>query len=49
VYRLVWLFFRQVEWLVSGLTRIFEGEGGVLWAFVLLTLVVTLLQVRIQP
>jgi hypothetical protein len=49
VYRLVWQIFRQVEWLVSMLMRIFEGEGGVLWAFVLLTLVVTLLQVRIQP
>jgi hypothetical protein len=49
VYRLIWQVLRQVERLLSGLTMIFEGDGGVLWAFVLLTLVITLLQVRIQP
>ncbi|HEX9012193.1 MAG TPA: hypothetical protein VF813_01710, partial [Anaerolineaceae bacterium] len=49
LYRLVWLFFRQVERLLTALTAVFEGEGGVLWAFVLLSLVITLLQVRITP
>jgi hypothetical protein len=49
VYQLIWQVFRQLERLLSGLTLIFEGDGGVLWAFVLLTLVITLLQVRIQP
>jgi hypothetical protein len=49
LYRLVWQLFRQAERLLSALTLVFEGDGGVLWAFVLLTLVITLMQVRIQP
>jgi hypothetical protein len=49
LYRLVWQVFRQAERLLSALTLVFEGDGGVLWAFVLLTLVITLMQVRIQP
>ena len=41
--RLDWLY-RLVQSMVRALTRILEGEGGVLWVLVLLALLVSLLQ-----
>jgi uncharacterized membrane protein YecN with MAPEG domain len=42
-YRLLWVVYRSVGWFVSILTRVFEGEGGILWALVALALLVTFL------
>ena len=44
VYRLVGFSYRVAQSMVRALTRILEGEGGVLWVLVLLALLVSLLQ-----
>lgn len=49
VYRLLWRALVQVDRILSALTTIFEGDGGVLWALLLMTVIVTLLQVRVGP
>jgi len=52
IFRLTWLsnflwfIYRGLRRLVSFLTILFEGEGGVLWAFLLLALMLTLLATR---
>ena len=38
LYRLLWGIFRQISRLLALVSRILEGEGGLLWAFVLLVL-----------
>lgn len=43
---LLWSFYRGLRRLVGFLTLLFEGEGGVLWAFLLLVLMLTLLATR---
>ena len=42
-YRFLWFIYSRLQKVVAALTPIFEGEGGVIWAFVLLALLVTLL------
>jgi hypothetical protein len=44
LYRLIWLALTGLGKLLDGLTNILEGDGGVLWALLLLTLVITFLQ-----
>jgi len=52
IFRLTWLsnflwsIYRGLRRLVSFLTILFEGEGGVLWVFLLLALMLTLLATR---
>jgi hypothetical protein len=54
-FKLNWLYkfiagiFRLVGALARGLTRVFEGDGGVLWALLLLVLLVTLVQSGGRP
>lgn len=43
IYRFFWSIYRLVQRLVRFLTVILEGDGGVLWALVLLALLATLL------
>jgi hypothetical protein len=55
IFRLNWLYrlgaslFRIVGSLIRGITRVFEGDGGVLWALLLLVLLVTLVQSGSHP
>lgn len=42
-YNFLWLIYRGLRQLVYILTLIFEGEGGLMWAFVLLALLLTVL------
>lgn len=42
-YDFLWLIYRGLRQLVYILTLIFEGEGGLMWAFVLLALLLTVL------
>ncbi|HWR65918.1 MAG TPA: hypothetical protein VN364_07340 [Bellilinea sp.] len=42
-YNFLWLIYRGIRQLVYILTLIFEGEGGLMWAFVLLALLLTVL------
>jgi hypothetical protein len=49
LYSLTGLIYRGIGGMVSALTAIFEGEGGVLWAVLLLTLLITLLQTGNVP
>lgn len=37
-YQIVWILYRGFRKLLGGFTRILEGDGGLLWAFVLLGL-----------
>jgi hypothetical protein len=43
LYRLLWVVYRSVGRLVALITLLLEGEGGLLWAFLLLVLMVSLL------
>ena len=45
-YDFLWLIYRGLRQLVSFVTVLFEGEGGMMWAFVLLALLITLLSGR---
>ena len=45
-YNFLWLIYRGLRQLVRFATVIFEGEGGMMWAFVLLALLITLLSGR---
>jgi hypothetical protein len=47
LYNYLWLGYRLVGRITGGITSLLEGQGGVLWAFVLLSLLFTLLQQRI--
>lgn len=42
LYRLFWVFYRSVEGLITFLTTVLEGDGGLLWAFLLLVLLFSL-------
>jgi len=42
-YNFLWLIYRGLRQFVYILTLIFEGEGGLMWAFVLLALLLTVL------
>jgi len=37
-YSLIWVFFRAVESVIQFITTILEGEGGLLWAFLMLVM-----------
>jgi hypothetical protein len=41
-YRSVWLVYRWIGHLLSLLSRILEGDGGLLWALLLLLLLYSL-------
>lgn len=43
LYRFIWVIYKALQRFVELTTTIMEGEGGVLWALVLLVLLVTLL------
>ncbi len=49
LYRFIWSIFRLVNQGVTVISRILEGDGGVLWAFVLLTLIISLIRVGGRP
>jgi hypothetical protein len=36
LYRLIWAVFRAVESVIQFITTVLEGEGGLLWAFLML-------------
>jgi hypothetical protein len=44
LYRLLWSIFRQFSRLLGLVSSILEGEGGLLWAFVLLVLIFAFLR-----
>lgn len=46
VYGFAWYVYRGIRRIVNFLTVIFEGEGGMMWAFVLLALLFTILSAR---
>lgn len=37
-YSLIWMFIRAVENVIQFLTTVLEGEGGLLWAFLMLVM-----------
>ncbi len=47
LYRVLWWIYRRLAQMIQILTDILEGEGGVLWAMVLLALLISLLQSRL--
>ena len=47
LYRLLWWIYRRLAQAIQVLTDILEGDGGVLWAMVLLALIISLLQSRL--
>jgi hypothetical protein len=42
LYSPLWVLYRLFGWLVTRLTQLLEGEGGVLWALVVLAIIFTL-------
>jgi hypothetical protein len=44
LYRFLWTIFRGLTKLTSLLSTILEGDGGILWAFVLFALIFVFLQ-----
>ncbi|MCL4562850.1 MAG: hypothetical protein M1281_19825 [Chloroflexi bacterium] len=49
LYRWLWAIFRLVGKLVSVITMVIEGDGGVLWALVFLALLISLIRVGANP
>lgn len=45
-YNFLWLIYRGLRQMVRFATVLFEGDGGMMWAFVLLALLITLLSGR---
>jgi hypothetical protein len=43
IANLVWGIYRSIRIFVSTMTKIAEGEGGMLWAMVLLVILLSLL------
>ncbi len=43
-YRLIYRIFRILQGVLTGFTALLEGQGGILWTFLLMILVVTLLR-----
>lgn len=46
LYEFLWAFYRALRRLVAFLTLLFEGEGGLLWSFLLLALMLTILATK---
>jgi len=46
LYEFLWYVYRGLRRVVGFFTVIFEGDGGLLWAFVLLTLLFTIISTR---
>jgi hypothetical protein len=44
LYQIVWFIFGIIQRIVQLLAAFLEGDGGVLWALLLLALLITLLQ-----
>lgn len=42
VYRLLWTVYRQTGRVLYGITRLLEGEGGLMWALLILILIYSL-------
>ena len=49
LYQIVWFIFGLIQKIVQLLAAFLEGDGGVLWALLLLALLITLLQSGGQP
>lgn len=49
LYRALWWIYRRLLQMIEVVTRILEGDGGVLWALVLLALFVSLIQSGLSP
>jgi hypothetical protein len=55
VVRMGWLYsilnvlYRLIQQMVMALTTIFEGDGGILWAILLLTLLISIIQTGAIP
>jgi hypothetical protein len=49
LYRLLWSLYRLLQQAIQALTDILEGDGGVLWVFVLLALFVSVVRSRMSP
>ncbi len=47
LYGLIWWLYRRLLQVIQVLTEILEGDGGVLWALVLLALLISLLRSRL--
>jgi len=43
IYRLFWWFYRSIGRLFTSISSILEGEGGILWAVLILILLIVLL------
>jgi hypothetical protein len=43
VYRILWSLYRQIGRLLYAITRLLEGEGGLLWALLLFILIISIL------
>jgi hypothetical protein len=43
LYRLIWLAYQGGRWVISWMNFILEGQGGLLWALLILALLFTLL------
>jgi hypothetical protein len=44
LYRPAWVFYKSTGWVVARITDLLEGEGGVLWALVVLALLFSILR-----
>lgn len=44
LYRILWEFYRLVQWVLGSLTMIFEGQGGILWSLLLFMLLLFLVR-----
>ncbi|MEA3349785.1 MAG: hypothetical protein U9Q82_04110 [Chloroflexota bacterium] len=44
LYRFLWRFYRTMSRLFSAISQILEGEGGVLWALLLLLLLISVMR-----
>jgi hypothetical protein len=48
-YSLIWFFYGLIQKIVQLIVSILEGDGGVLWALLLLALIITLLHTGRKP
>lgn len=49
LYNLLWAVYRRLEQMVGLVTRMLEGDGGMLWVFVLLAVFISLLRSQVTP
>jgi hypothetical protein len=47
IANLLWNIYRTITELISRINRVLEGEGGVLWAFVLLAIIISIVSQRV--